>query len=277
MVEERFEVPVGDGVLVGQRAESDHPALLLHGGPGMSDYTEGLAEELDGLFATIRYTQRGAPPSTVGPPYTVDSHMDDALAVLDHFELERVWAVGHSWGGHLALHLAVSHPERLHGIVCVNPLGPLGDVFDEFGQNLRRRLTDEEIAYVDEIEGNRREGCATDEDVLDRFRTLWPQYFPDPASAPEMVVLAIGAACSADTFASIAEHFQAGTLESGLPNVRLPALFVHGEHDPLPVRTAAAGADLVPGGVLEVLPGRGHFPWLEAPGEIRSCVERFLD
>ena len=36
--------------------------------------------------------------------------------MLDAFGIERAWAIGHSWGGHLALHLLVTHPERLHGV-----------------------------------------------------------------------------------------------------------------------------------------------------------------
>ena len=99
------------------------PALLLHGGPGLPDYMDGCAAELGNLFTTIRYTQRGVAPVDVGGPYTVEAHMADALAILDAFGLEQAWAIGHSWGGHLALHLAVAHPERLYGIVCVDPLG----------------------------------------------------------------------------------------------------------------------------------------------------------
>jgi hypothetical protein len=38
-------------------------------------------------FETFGYTQRGTPPSTSGPPYTVETHMGDAVAVLDHFEI----------------------------------------------------------------------------------------------------------------------------------------------------------------------------------------------
>jgi len=56
----------------------------------------------------------------------------------------------------------------------------------------------------------------------------------------------------------------------------LPALFVHGELDPLPVGSAVATAARVPGAKVEVIPGCGHFPWLEQPGAVRSAVEAFL-
>jgi pimeloyl-ACP methyl ester carboxylesterase len=72
--EQPFEVPVGDGALAGHRGGEGPPALVLHGGPAVADYTEGLAGELAGFLSTIRYTQRGVAPSTVGAPYTIESH-----------------------------------------------------------------------------------------------------------------------------------------------------------------------------------------------------------
>jgi proline iminopeptidase len=117
MDERPFESAVVGGVLPGHVGGNGAPALLLHGGPGAPDYLGGCAAELGGIFTTLRYTQRGTPPATAGPPYSVESHMNDALAVLDTFGLERVWAIGQSWGGQLALHLAVAHPERLYGVV----------------------------------------------------------------------------------------------------------------------------------------------------------------
>jgi len=138
--ERPFEVPVDGSVLCGHHGGEGPPALVLHGGPAMADYTEGLAAELGGLLSTVRYTQRGVAPSTVGPPYTIETHASDALAVLDHLGIERAWVVGHSWGGHLALHLAVAHPERVLGVVAVDPLVAYGDVFEEMSANLQRNL-----------------------------------------------------------------------------------------------------------------------------------------
>ncbi len=241
----------------------------------MPDYTEGLAGEVGGFLSTIRYTQRGVAPSTVGAPYTIESHSADALAVLDRLGVERAWAVGHSWGGHLALHLAVSHPERLLGVIAVDPLGAYGEVFEEAGENLRRRMTPAERARVDEVEELRRQGEATEEDLQDRFALLWPQYFADPSGVTR-VPPRIGRECSRDTNASIAEHFARGTLVEGLPGVRLPSLFVHGLLDPIPLWSVERTAALVPGARLDTIPDCGHFPWWERPGEIRRLAGAFL-
>src|SRR5258705_11438107 len=127
------------------------------------------AVELDGFFSTIRYTQRGTLPSTAGPPFCIESHMSDAISVLDALDIDRAWAVGHSWGGHLALHLLVNHPDRLLGVVSIDPLGAYGEIFGEFGANLRSSMGEVAAARVDEIEALRRERRATEKDLLERF------------------------------------------------------------------------------------------------------------
>ena len=70
---------------------------------------------------------------------------------------------------------------------------------------------------------------------------------------------------------------QAGTLFAGLPEFGAPALFVHGDVDPLPARGSIEAAALIPDGRVEIIPNCGHFPWLERPGEARAAVERMLD
>jgi proline iminopeptidase len=272
--EERFEVRVGAGSLVGCAASDGAPTLLLHGGPAIPDYMGPVALELEGLFATMRYTQRGVPPSTVGGQYSIESHMEDALAVLDAREVDRAWAIGHSWGGHLALHLLVAHPERLLGVIAVDPLGAF-DVFAEQGRRMQRRLSAEEIARVDEIEELRSAGNVTDDELVERWGLLWPQFFlhEELASAPPKHV---GPECSIGTNASIFAHLEQRTLELGLPQARLPVLIVHGVQSPLPVESAERTAALIPGAVFEPIDDCGHFPWIEQPGAVRGAVERFL-
>ncbi len=275
MDEEPFRVAIGGGALCGHRGGSGPPALVLHGGPAWSDYTEGCAAELGGRLQTHRYTQRGTPPSAGGGPYTIEAHMWDALAVLDHFGVEQAWAVGHSWGGHLALHLAVAHPERILGVVGVSPLGAFNRVFEEFSRNMEGRLTPAQEERIAAIEAARRRGEVTEADLIERMGYIWPHWFADPAAAPEAPTH-VGVDCSTETNASISHHFRLSTLATGLPSLAMPALFVHGEDDPMPVSTSLETAALIRGAVVETIPGCGHFPWMERPGELRRIVSAFL-
>ena len=62
----------------------------------------------------------------------------------------------------------------------------------------------------------------------------------------------------------------------GLPGVSLPARFVHGADDPMPVASTERTAALLEDGRVETIPAAGHFPWLEQPEAFRATVERLL-
>jgi len=273
--EARFEIEIDGGILRGHRGGTGAPALLLHGGPAVPDYMGDCAAALDGLFSTIRYTQRGTPPSDGGPPYSVESHMADAVAVLDGLGLERAWAIGHSWGGHLALHLGHLHADRFLGLLLIDPLGADPTVFDDLDANLRRGLTDEQRSRVDDIEERRRSGDVSEEDLVERYRIFWPQYFARREEAFASPA-GVGVRCSIETNRSIGAHYAAETLVFGLPGLLLPALFVHGEADPLPLASTERTAALIEDAHVETIPDCGHFPWHEEADAFRRAVERLL-
>jgi pimeloyl-ACP methyl ester carboxylesterase len=268
-------IPVEGGELSGHRAGSGPPAVLLHGGPALPDYTASLASELGTTFMTLRYTQRGVAPSLEDGPCTIEQHRTDVLAAIDALEVERAWLVGHSWGGHLALHVAVAHPERVLGIVAIGTLGADGAVFGPFGDALRQRAGPAGTARLDEIEQRRRDGTVTEAELVERNAIVWPAYFADPATATPAPAR-VGVRSSREANASIAAHFAAGTLRDGLPAVRLPLLVVHGALDPLPARFAEQTAALVPGSEVRIVAGVAHFPWEERPGCVAAVVEPWL-
>jgi proline iminopeptidase len=274
--EEQLEVAVDGVVLRGHRGGAGAPALLLHGGAAVPDYLGECAELLDGLFSTMRYTQRGTPPSDEGPPYSVESHMADALGVLDAFAIDRAWAIGHSWGGHLALHLLVAYPQRLLGVLCIDPLGADPSVFAAQDRNLRRGLTEKQTARIDEVERRRRAGEVTEAELVERFALIWPRFFADgqPSIPPPARV---GVQASIETNRSLSTHFERGTLVLGLPRARLPVLFVHGEDDPVPVMSTIITSGLISEVHVKTIPACGHFPWLEQPEAFRAAVEELLE
>jgi pimeloyl-ACP methyl ester carboxylesterase len=196
--------------------------------------------------------------------------------VLDAAGVDRGWAIGHSWGGHLALHLALAHPDRVAGLILIAPLGADPGVFPELDANLRRGLDDAQVARVDEIEQRRRDGVVSEAELVERFGILWPQFFHVRERVGAVPARA-GVRASIETNTSIAEHYGRETLLRGVPSLTLRTLFVHGEQDALPPRSTIATADLIEGARVEVIPECGHFPWLERPAEFRAAVERLLE
>ncbi len=109
------------------------------------------------------YDLRGHGWSTMPPwGYTTADMAADLHALLDHLGISRVHLVGHSYGGAIALHYSVLHPERVSSLTladtrvrCLQPTQRLEDWPDgeAFGRVLKQinaaaPLDHPEIAYL---------------------------------------------------------------------------------------------------------------------------------
>jgi pimeloyl-ACP methyl ester carboxylesterase len=269
-----FTTRAGGPLIAGRRAGAGPAVLLLHGGPGLGfDYLRDLADELAQENDVAWYQQRGLEPSAADGPYTVAADVEDARRVLDALGWERAYVVGHSWGGHLALHVAEAMPERLLGVLAVDPLGPVGDGrWPEFDEEMLRRTPEPVRARARELDELATAGAADDELALEGMRLVWPAYFAEPERAPPMPELRIASRRSAEMGRSILAELPA--LEAGLPQIRVPVGFVHGSRSPMPLAASTDGAERIPGAWVEVVEGAGHFVWVEAPGAVRASLRR---
>ena len=261
-------------LLAGRRAGSGPPVLLLHGGPGLGfDYLRDLAEELAQENDVAWYQQRGQEPSAAGGPHSVPLDVDDARRVLDALHWQQAYVVGHSWGGHLALHAAEAMPERLFGVLAVDPLGAVGDGrWAEFDEEMLRRTPEAVRERAREIDELSMAGAADEELALEGMRLVWPAYFADPEHAPPMPELRISSTRSGEMVPSIVAELP--SLEAGLPSIRVPIGFVHGSRSPMPLGASTDAAERIPGAWVEVVDGAGHFVWFEAPGAVRTALRR---
>jgi 2-hydroxymuconate-semialdehyde hydrolase len=104
------------------------PVLLIHGsGPGVS------------AFANWRLTLRDLSPSfrllapdmlgfgytdrAVDGVYTSERWLDQLIGFLDAMDVDQVHVIGNSFGGAMALALAIGHPERIDRMVLMGSVG----------------------------------------------------------------------------------------------------------------------------------------------------------
>ena len=109
-------------------AGSGFPIVLLHGsGPGVSAWANwrltipDLAKQYRVVAPDLvgfGFTERPA-----GIRYDMDTWVEHAIGVLDALKLEKVGLVGNSFGGALALHLLIRHPERIERAVLMGAVG----------------------------------------------------------------------------------------------------------------------------------------------------------
>ncbi|MGA8680910.1 MAG: alpha/beta hydrolase [Acidimicrobiales bacterium] len=274
MEREEFSVAVPGGHLAGWVAGSGPPVLMLHGGPGLSNYLDSLATEIGDGYRVATYQQRGLEPSTTEGPFEVAQEVADVVAVLGHLGWRKAILLGHSWGGHLVFHVAVSAPDRVSALLAVDPLGSVGDgglALFEAEMLARTPEADRERAHVLDERALRGEGEPGD--ALESLRLLWPAYFPDRATAPPMPDIRMSVEAYSGVFASLVASLP--TLEAALPAITVPVGVVAGAQSPMPTEeSAAATARAVPGAWVEIVEGAGHFPWLDRPGSVRTALDR---
>ncbi len=123
--------------------------------------------------------------------------------------------MGHSWGGLLAMHVAVAHPDRVRGLVLFDTLGALPDGGRAaLSTNLVARLQPADRARLDALVALQESGDEEPTLVAQILTTLWPSYSYayDEVPAPRPLRLEVPRPDVPDTMASVEAHWAAGTL-----------------------------------------------------------------
>jgi pimeloyl-ACP methyl ester carboxylesterase len=270
-----FTATTAGGTLGGWVVGEGPRVLLLHGGPGVPyDYLEPLIAELRADFRVAVFQQRGLEPSTLDGPFTIAQAIEDIVCVLDALDWPVALVVGHSWGAHLALRFAAAHPERLLGMLAIDPIGIVGDggtaAFEAEMLARAPLARRQRVLELDELE---KTGELSVEQQTEMQEIVWPSYFADPEDVPPMPPQII----SMDAYLGLAAEMSQGTEEvaSALATGGARYGVLAGGASPIPWGQAAqASAELSPNAFLKVVPGAGHFVWYEAPGAVHAALQR---
>jgi pimeloyl-ACP methyl ester carboxylesterase len=114
------------------------PLLMIHGAAVAETFVPLAREPALRAYRAIRLHRRGyagsAHPGTVT---RLAEQASDAVALLRHLGVARAHVVGHSYGGLVALRLALDHPERVHTLALIEPPLLLSPFAQGFVESLR--------------------------------------------------------------------------------------------------------------------------------------------
>jgi pimeloyl-ACP methyl ester carboxylesterase len=102
---------------------SGEPVLLIHGSIIANAYAPLLGEPaLTGQYRVVTYNRRGfAGSSGAVAPLSIAQQAADARAVLQQLGIDRAHVAGHSYGGAIALQLALDVPDVVHSLALLEP------------------------------------------------------------------------------------------------------------------------------------------------------------
>lgn len=135
-------VTSSDGTTIGYHVLGKGPGLLvIHGGWRHGLHYRKMAEILAAEFTVYLMDRRGRGLSgPQGESYSLEKELDDALAIVQHENIQFIF--GHSFGGMVAAHLALRHSFLKIALYEPGIFGNLSfpvDWIPEFEQQLARR------------------------------------------------------------------------------------------------------------------------------------------
>jgi pimeloyl-ACP methyl ester carboxylesterase len=95
------------------------PLVLLHGGGSTINTSfENVLAALAKTYQVVAFDQQGhGRTADVDRPFSFEQSADDAVALLHYLKIDRADFFGYSNGGHIALQIALSHPECVRKLI----------------------------------------------------------------------------------------------------------------------------------------------------------------
>jgi pimeloyl-ACP methyl ester carboxylesterase len=159
---------------------SGTPIVGVHGAGSSATFWEDAGRKLAELGRVIIYDRRGSNRSERPDPYertSVTEHADDLRELLRVLGAEPAVAIGRSYGGTVALDLALRHPDALLGLALLEA-GPSGlsPEYDAWFASILARAEDVEPSAVGEIV--LREVFGAWEELPDAWRDVFTRNGP---------------------------------------------------------------------------------------------------
>jgi proline iminopeptidase len=275
MTETTAERSVRGVTLFERRVGSGPPTVVLHGGPGAHhDYLRPGFDRLAVGRALIYYDQRGGGRSPVSREVPVGwrEQVEDLEALREIWGLERLAIAGYSWGGLLALLYALEHPDRVDRLGLVSPAPVWKAARAEFERRLaERNAAPEVLAARRAVQAGGLRERSPEEYRRHMFEFSVAGYFHDWRKAAQLTPFRITGRTQQEVWESLGDF----DLRPRLAGLRLPAVVLHGEDDPIPMETAETLAGLLEA-PLHRIPDCGHVPYVEAPELFTSVLHGFL-
>ena len=262
-----------DGVgLHWEESGSGTPILFVHEFAGDHRSWAPQVRHFAKSHRCITYAARGYPPSDV--PRDVSSYaqaraVEDAVSVLDAARAGKAHVVGLSMGGFAALHLVLTHPDRvLSAVVGGVGYGAQPEKQDQF------RKESNAIADAFQSQGS---AVVAESYAVGPARVQLQNKNPEAWREFKDALAQHDATGAANTMLGVqATRPSLYAMQEQLRVVRTPVLILAGDEDEGSLEASLMLKRAIPTSALLILPRTGHTLNLEEPELFNATVERFM-
>ena len=253
------------------------PILFVHGNPTWSYLWRDQIAQLSAAghrcvaFDHLGFGRSDKPPHL--GRYSLQTHIENALAIVDALDLRDVLLVAHDWGGPIGLGAMLERRDRLRGAVLMNTWAwELPSFLPPFLREFRMEGLGEILAlggnlFVESIPGGmaRRD---VDPVMMDAYRAPFPDYWSRVATLAFQREIPL---TERDRSAALM-----GSIHRRLPELDVPIKLVWGMRDPVfqPV-FLEQWLELFPGAETVELDDAAHFLVEDRPDAITTAVAEF--
>ena len=261
------------------------PLFVLHGSGGSHRYFLPYMEALSDEYRLFFYDQRGTGLSDGHldlAAISIDQFVEDLEALRIVFGFEKISLMGHSWGSIVALAYALKYQAHLDHLILVDSI-PVNDKFlIEFSQTYQERFqrlsADEQKELTTTCTGP---SAQLSPEAIDECNQIDAQLrFYDPAKAASVdSAIDENTLKNADTIEALIRtsfNKMQHDIETQLPTIHVPTLIIHGDFDPIPVKSSQYLHEQIPESQIVIIAEAGHFPFIERPEQFVAALRTFL-
>lgn len=235
-----------------ERYKANHQCILLH-------------QRGTGLSKNIEYTQNR---------FNLDTFVEDVVQLYQHLKIEKAAIVGHSWGGMLAMQVAVRFPQKVKSLLLLSTTYSL-DYIMGMNKNVMSKLNQADLDSVKILYGQLQSGKGDKARLAERLtainlkgmfynQSLTEEIFKDDPINMQVNTLVMGDMSK-----------RRWNISAELAKIKVPTLIIQGDSDPIGIESAQNLHRLIKGSQLKVVKHCGHFIWIEKPAELNILLSQF--
>ena len=243
------------------------PIVFIHGfgSWGFTWRNERVALAAAGFrVITIDMLGSGGSDRVLAAIYTTQTQADLLLGVLDQLGIDRARFVGHSYGGRVAMQIALFAPERVQALALLDP-----EAFNQTRPPIAEWLKPPGLGYALAFYSTAPQLVRTGLKMVSKRHEWLTDAVINGYAAP----LYVAGSAAAQVWQGRSPKDGAQPVPTNLAAIRQPTLLIWGAQDPVfPPNEGQKLVQIMPNATLELITGAGHLPHEEAGERVRELL-----